>query len=95
MKVKLQACQMWEADKYGGVARHEDRRALEALVAAVPSELGAILATGCFVGNRLGTPWQRACATVFSPEIVERVGSLGFPTGMDVDDFALRLSNLM
>ena len=44
MKVKLQARHLWEAVHVGGVGYDDDRRALEALCAAVPTELGASLA---------------------------------------------------
>jgi hypothetical protein len=39
MRVRLQVRQMWEAVQYGNVDYHEDRRALDALIAAVPSEM--------------------------------------------------------
>ena len=44
MKVKLQARQMWDAIEYGDINDHEDWRALEALLAAIPSEMPYILA---------------------------------------------------
>ena len=44
MKVKLQARRQWEAVHVGGVEYDDDRRALEALCAAVPTELGASIA---------------------------------------------------
>jgi hypothetical protein len=44
MKVKLQARRLWEAVHVGGVNYDDDRRALEALCAAVPTEFGASLA---------------------------------------------------
>ena len=44
MKVKLQARWLWEAVHIGGVSYDVDRWALEALCAAVPTELGASLA---------------------------------------------------
>jgi len=44
MKVKLKARGLWEAVAYGNVVYEEDRRALEALCAAVPADLGAALA---------------------------------------------------
>ena len=44
MKVKLQARGLWEAVAYGDVIYEDDRRALEALCAAVPADLGAALA---------------------------------------------------
>ena len=44
MKVKLQARRLWEAVHVGGISYDDDRRALEALCATVPTELGASLA---------------------------------------------------
>jgi len=43
MKVKLQAQRLWEAVHVGSVDYDDDRRALEALCAAVPTELDASL----------------------------------------------------
>ena len=43
VKVQLQARRLWEAVHGGGVSYDDDRRALEALCAAVPTELGASL----------------------------------------------------
>jgi hypothetical protein len=39
MRVRLQVCHMWEAVRYGDVDYHEDRRALDAFIAAVPPEM--------------------------------------------------------
>jgi hypothetical protein len=39
MRVRLQVRHMWEAVWYGDVDYHEDRRALDALIAAVPPEM--------------------------------------------------------
>jgi len=44
MKVKLQARHLWEAVHVGGVGYDDDHRALEALCAAVSTELGASFA---------------------------------------------------
>ena len=44
MKVKLQARRLWEAVHIGGGDYDDNRRALEALCATVPTELGASLA---------------------------------------------------
>ena len=44
MKVKLQARRLWEAVHVGSVDYDDNRRALEALCTAVPTELGASLA---------------------------------------------------
>ena len=43
MKFKLQGGRLWEAVHVGGVDYDDDRRALEALCATVPTELGASL----------------------------------------------------
>jgi pyruvate/2-oxoglutarate dehydrogenase complex dihydrolipoamide acyltransferase (E2) component len=39
MRVRLQVRHMWEAVRYGDIDYYEDRRALDALIAAVPSEM--------------------------------------------------------
>ena len=44
MKVKMQARQLWEAVDVGGASYNDDRRAMEVLCAAVPTELAASLA---------------------------------------------------
>ena len=44
MKVKMQARRMWDAVRYGDADFDEDRRALEALLAAVPTEIHSSLA---------------------------------------------------
>ena len=44
MKVKLLARQMWDAIEYSTVDDHEDRCALEALLAAVLPEMASVLA---------------------------------------------------
>ncbi|RLM61813.1 retrotransposon protein, putative, Ty1-copia sub-class [Panicum miliaceum] len=41
--VKLQVRQMWDVVRYGDVDRHEDRRVLEALLAAFSMEMSTIL----------------------------------------------------
>ena len=44
MKVKLQARFLWDAIKFNDVDYEQDRRALEAICAAVPLEIGATIA---------------------------------------------------
>ncbi|CAN6334582.1 unnamed protein product [Urochloa humidicola] len=100
MKVKLQAREMWDAIKYGDVGRHEDRRALEALVAAVPPEMGAVLATkltakdawDAIAAARIGSEHARRSTLQRLRQEWER---LAFQPGDNIDDFALRLSSLM
>ena len=41
MKVKMQTQQLWDTIEGGVIDFHDDRRVLEALLAAVPLELGA------------------------------------------------------
>ncbi|CAN6186272.1 unnamed protein product [Urochloa humidicola] len=85
MKVKLQAREMWDAVKYGDVGRHEDRRALEALVAAVPPELGAVLATkltakdawDAIAAARIGS--EHARRSTLHPEASSGLGAPGIP----------------
>ncbi len=45
MKMKLQARHMWGAVRYGDVDYGEDRRALEVLLAAVPTEIQSSIAS--------------------------------------------------
>lgn len=44
MKVKMQSQQLWDVVEYSDSDLHNDRWALEALLAVVPPELGASLA---------------------------------------------------
>ncbi|CAN6318595.1 unnamed protein product [Urochloa humidicola] len=100
MKVKLQAREMWDAVKYGDVGRHEDKRALEALVAAVPPEMGAVLTTkltakdawDAIATARIGSEhaWRSTLQRLH-----QEWERLAFQPGEDIDDFALRLSGLM
>src|SRR6185295_15702794 len=56
MKVKLQARFLWDAIKFDDVDYEQDRRALEAICAAVPPEIGATIAnkpTAKLAGRRL------------------------------------------
>ena len=39
MKLKLQARQLWDAIEYQDLPYHEDRRTVEAIIAAVPQEM--------------------------------------------------------
>jgi phenylalanine-4-hydroxylase len=39
MRVRIQVRHMWEAVRYGDIDYYEDRRALDALIAAVPPEM--------------------------------------------------------
>jgi hypothetical protein len=43
MKVKMQARQLWDAIEFADLPYHDDWRALEAIIARVPPEMGAPL----------------------------------------------------
>ena len=84
----------------GGVDYDNDRRALEALCAVVPIELGASIA------NKATTKlaWESITAARIGGDRVRRAmlqrlrgewEGLAFQPGEQVEDFALRLTNLM
>ena len=100
MKVKLQARRLWEVVHAGGIDYNDDCRALEALCAAVPTELGASLT------NKATTKlaWELIAVTCIGGDRVRRVTlqrlqgeweGLAFQPCKQVGDFALRLTNLM
>jgi hypothetical protein len=90
---------MWEAVRCGDVDYYEDRRALDALIAAVPPELPFSLskkrttkeAWDAIAAARIGS--DRACKTTLQTPRKEWE-NLAFKPGADVDDFALRLNTL-
>jgi len=100
MKVKLQARGLWEAVAYGGGVYEDDRRALEALCAAVLADLGAALAnkpTAKLAWEAIAT--RRLGGVRVRRATLQRLRgeweSLPFQPGEQIEDFALRLTNLM
>jgi phenylalanine-4-hydroxylase len=99
MRVRLQVRHMWEAVRYGDVDYYEDRRALDALIAAVPSEMQFSLskkrtakeAWDAIAVARIGS--DRACKTTLQA-VRKEWENLAFKPSEDVDDFALRLNTL-
>jgi hypothetical protein len=100
MKVKLQVRRLWEAVHVGGVSYDDDRWALEALCAVVPTELGASLANKATVK----LAWESTVAARVDGDRVrwatlQRLRGewegLAFQLDEQVEDFALRLTNLM
>jgi hypothetical protein len=77
---------MWEAVRYGDVDYYEDRRALDALIAAVSSEMQFLLSK-----KRIAKEAWDAIAAALHKEWE----NLAFKPGEDVDDFALRLNTLL
>jgi hypothetical protein len=99
MKVKLEARQIWTTVRLGRVSRQEDRRALEALCSAVPTEMVSALsekatakdAWDAIAAAQVGSDRARKSAL---QKLREEWDRLSFKPGEEVDDFALRLSSL-
>jgi hypothetical protein len=91
---------MWEAVLYGDVDCDEDRRALDALIAAVPPKMQFSLskkrtakeAWDAIAMARIGS--DRACKSTLQA-LRKEWENLAFKPGEDVDDFALRLNTLL
>ena len=99
MKVKMQARQLWDAIEYGDLPYHDDRRALEAIIAGVPPEMGAPLADKATAKEA----WESIAAACIGVDRVRRATlqrlrkeweNLAFRPGEQVEDFTLRLSAL-
>jgi hypothetical protein len=90
---------MWEAVRYGDIDYCEDRRALDALIAAVSLEMQFSLskkqtakeAFDAIAAARIGS--DRVRKTMLQT-LRKEWENMTFKPGEDVDDFALRLSTL-
>jgi hypothetical protein len=90
---------MWEAVRYGDVNYYEDRRALDVLIAAVPSEMQFSLskkrtakeAWDAITAAHIGS--DRARKTTLQA-LRKEWENQAFKPGEDVDDFTLRLNTL-
>jgi hypothetical protein len=99
MRVRLQLRHMWEAVRYGDVDYYEDRRVLDALIAAVPPEMLFSLskkriakeAWDAITAARIGS--DRAHKTTLQA-LRKEWENLAFKPGEDVDEFALCLNTL-
>ena len=100
MKVKLQARGIWDAIELGADDFHEDRMALEAILQAVPPEMIAGLA----VKRTAKEAWEAIRAMRVGSDRVRKgkvqqlkkeFEMISFRDGESVDDFALRLTNLV
>ncbi|WVZ59184.1 LOW QUALITY PROTEIN: hypothetical protein U9M48_009371 [Paspalum notatum var. saurae] len=100
MRVRLQVRHMWEAVRYGDVDYYEDRRAPDALIAAVPPEMQFSLSKSG-LPKRAGTPSLQHASAATVPArphlraLRKEWENLAFKPGEDVDDFALRLNTLL
>jgi hypothetical protein len=90
---------MWEAVRYDDIDCYEDRRALDALIAAVPSEMQFSLpkkwtakeAWDAIAAARIGSDHARKTTL---QALRKEWENLAFKPGEDVDDFALHLNTL-
>jgi hypothetical protein len=90
---------MWEAVRYDDVDYYKDRRALDALIAAVPSEMQFSLSKK----RAAKEAWDAIAVACISSDhdrkttlqaLHKEWENLAFKLGEDVDDFALRLNTL-
>jgi hypothetical protein len=100
MRVRLQVRHMWEAVRYGNVDYDKNRRALDALVAAVPPEMQFLLSKertakevwDAIAAARIGSDRARKSTL---QALCKEWENMAFKPGEDVDDFALRLNTLL
>ena len=100
MKVMLQARGLWDAIEYGAANFQEDRMALEAILHAVPPEM----MSGLAVKRTSQEAWEAVRAMRVGSDRVRKGKTqqlrkefehISFRNGENVDDFALRLTNLV
>ncbi|CAN6234641.1 unnamed protein product [Urochloa humidicola] len=100
MKIKMQARNLWEAIEPGGVLVQEDRMALDAIMSAVPVEMVASLAAK----ETALEAWKAVKTMRIGSESVRKTKaqrlrrefeSIRFKDGESVDDFMVRLQNLV
>jgi hypothetical protein len=100
MRVKLQARQLWDAVVYEDAEYHEDRLALDAILASVPPEMISTLADKPSAKHA----WDSLAASRVDIDRARKAtmqklrrewDHLSFRPGEDIDDFALHLSSLM
>jgi hypothetical protein len=99
MRVRLQVRHMWVAVQYDDVDYYEERRALDALIAAVPPEMQFSLSQR----RTAKEAWDAIAATHIDSDCARKTTLQAlrkewenptFKPGEDVDDFALRLNTL-
>jgi hypothetical protein len=99
MRVRLQVRHMWEPVRYDDVDYYEDRRALNALIAAVPPKMQFSLSkkrTAKEVWDAIAASRiDRNCARKTTLQALRKEWeNLALKPGEDIDDFALRLNTL-
>ena len=96
----MQARRMWDTVRYDDADFDEDQRALEALLAAVPTEMHSSLANkrtakdawDAIAAARIGSARARRSTL---QKLHQEWENLNFKPGEDIDDFALYLNTLM
>lgn len=100
MKIKMQARNLWDAIEPGGVSLQEDRMALDAITSAVPQEMVATLG----MKDTTTEAWEAVKSMRIGSESVRKTKaqrlrrefeSIRFNNGESVDDFTIRLGNLV
>jgi hypothetical protein len=94
---------MWEAVRYGDVDYYEDRRALDALIAAVPPEMQfsfsqkrtAKEAWDAIAATHIGSDRARKTTLHTLQALRKEWENLAFKPDKDVENFALRLNTLL
>jgi hypothetical protein len=99
MKVKMQARQLWDVIEFVDLPYHDDWRALEAIIARVPPEIGAPLVDKASAKEA----WDSIAVVRIDVDRIRRATlqrlrkeweNLAFRPGEQIEDFALRLSVL-
>jgi len=99
MRLKMQARQLWDAVEYGDLPYHDDRRALEAIIAGVPQEMQVSLADK----DTAKDAWDSIAAARIGVDRVRRATlqrlrkeweNLSFRPGEHIEDIALRLATV-
>jgi len=100
MKVKMQACRLWEAVEIGDVDDHHDRMALDVICSAAPPEMVSTLA----VKQTAKEAWEALKTMRIGDERVRKSTAqrlrreyemLSFRDNESVEAFALRLTDVV
>jgi hypothetical protein len=100
MKLKMKARHLWQAIEPGGVSEHEDCQALDAITSVVPMEMVASLAakqTALEAWNAVGDRriGSEQVQKTEAQRLLRQFENMRFTDGEGVDDFTLRLQNLV
>ena len=100
MKLKMQSCYLWDVIEDEDVDYHDDRSALEAICSGVPQEMVPTLATKASAKEA----WEAIRTMCIGDDRVRKSTAqslhaeyeqIAFCDGESIEDFALRLFNLV